>query len=91
MKRDHIALLQELAPSAPPCFASRSAWLEFLIAHANVGGVQGAVLRKRGEAVAFNMAVNYCEDCQQAYEFEMRAQGRCNPRFLVEQAKAVTP
>jgi hypothetical protein len=83
-RREHV---RWLAPTAPPCFADRLLWVEFLAAAAEAQNSQGepvVLIFKAGEPVRFNHAFDWCTDCTNEYRTEMRRQGRCNPNHLRE-------
>lgn len=81
MKPEHIEAIEALAPIAPPCFASRDAWLAFLQAQLAAEGVKTVLLIRNGTAV-FNRCLNYCEACTAEFKSEMTSQRRCNPAWL---------
>lgn len=77
----------DLAPVAPPCFSSRDQWTEYVAAAAvdqRLGHTPGPLVLAKGEPVRFNPNFDLCADCTDRHEGAMRAQGRCQPRYLIE-------
>lgn len=91
-RRRREDLVRELAPLAPPCFESRSQWLEWLIAGAEAQrqdkGTEGPLILQPGLPVRFNHSVSYCEDCDKKSGFADRqmALGKCRPDYVIAQA-----
>lgn len=84
------ALAVELAPPAPPCFATRLIWLAYLESAAEFhrpGHAPGPLLFPKGGPVTFNHDFNICEDCTAQHSFEMHRQGLCKPGYL----KSIAP
>lgn len=73
----------QLAPPAPPCFATRGAWVEFLVSavEETKGGRLGPVDMRRQEP-RFNHAYDYCQGCLAKHALAMNAQGLCKPDYL---------
>lgn len=85
-RREHV---RWLAPVAPPCFADRLLWVEFLASAAegqNSQGEQKVLIFEVGKPVRFNHDFDWCTDCTSDYRREMQRQGRCNPDHLRERA-----
>jgi hypothetical protein len=86
MKRIQIA--RDLAPPAPPCFASRDSWLEFVMSAAEAqrsrGGVVDPLLFHPGGRVEFNRRMDFCADCMPSFALRMQCQGRCQPDHLLQ-------
>lgn len=83
--------LRWIAPPAPPCFAVRTLWIEFVAAAAEAQSSFGQprVLNTRaGEKMAFNYKFDYCADCSVEYRAAMLAQGRCHPTWVRDRAPA---
>lgn len=80
------ALVWELAPVAPPCFAARSAWLEFLAsaAEAQAARPQPVLLIQAGQPVRFNPRFNFCADCDRKHKRAMKAADKCRPEWLAD-------
>lgn len=82
-----------LAPVAPPCFQSRSQWLEYLSAAAEAQSEKGQpapLIFEAGKPVRFNTELQYCDDCEDMYAIKMHAQGRCKPGYLRDQPGPLT-
>lgn len=82
---NRAAVVEELAPPAPPCF-SRSQWIEWLraAAAAQKPPRPGPLVFEAGQAVRFNTSLNFCRECGYS-PHERRAMGRqCNPTYLRE-------
>ncbi len=80
-----------LAPVAPPCFASRDQWVEYVVVAAadqRPGRAPGPLLIVAGEPVRFNPKFSFCEECDDRHEGAMKAQGRCKPKYLLDLAAA---
>ena len=85
MSNNRRALVSLLAPPSPPCFADRLSWLEFLIsADAEARGSCLGPLDMRRTEPRFNLFYDYCVDCLAKHALVMQAQGRCNPRHLLD-------
>ncbi len=79
-----------LAPLAPPCFADRLSWLEYLCdaqISAN-GNTRGPLDLRQGEA-RFNYDLDFCDDCTVKFAWQMQQQGKCHPKHLAELKRAV--
>lgn len=80
-------LVVELAPVAPPCFASRSLWLSYLQSAAEYARGEhrpGPIVLEAGKPPRFNFAYDVCEDCNAQHSFAMDRQGLCNPKYLAD-------
>lgn len=81
-------LVRMLAPTAPPCFATRSIWLEFLASAAAAQrhpGGEADPLRLRADGrVEFNHRLNFCADCPASFASRMERLGRCQPQHLLQ-------
>lgn len=77
-----------LAPVSPPCFSTRSQWLEYLV-HAAMYQRPGhdGPLTGRGDGTAFNSNFNFCHDCTQAHRNAMARAERCRPGHLLKVAE----
>lgn len=79
-------LFRVMIPPAPPCFDSRSAWVEYVrsAAESQVPGknARGPIWIKPGGPAEFDTRLNYCADCSSEYRAAMLAVGRCNPAAL---------
>ncbi len=90
----HFVALVELAPLAPPCFADRLAWVEYLVSSAQsqrVGGngeERGPLLFEKGRAVRFDYGWSFCTDCLQEHRDRMANAGACRPDFVKRQDAA---
>lgn len=72
-----------LAPIAPPCFDTRSAWLEFVGAAADSQQPRrNGPLDMRKSPAEFSARFNFCTDCTIPRAKAMDAQGRCKPEWL---------
>jgi hypothetical protein len=73
-------------PVAPPCFASRHAWRQYLLgaAAAQVPGknARGPILLVPGQPARFDHRVNFCHDCEPAHRLAMQRKQSCHPRWL---------
>lgn len=81
-------LVEQLAPVAPPCFADRLIWLEYLVAMAEAQSEKGqpaALIFEAGKPVRVNWALDYCSDCDSLYAKVMQSQSRCCPNWLRDQ------
>lgn len=82
-----------LAPVAPPCFAARDQWTEYVAAAAMAqrsGHLPGPLVLAHGVPVRFNPRFSFCSDCSKRHEGAMKAAGRCNPRHLLQLFAAKT-
>lgn len=81
MSRRDIVI--QLAPAAPPCFATRTAWVEFLVSavEETKGGRLGPV-DMRQPTPRFNAHYDYCDGCLAKHALAMYAQGKCQPDHL---------
>ena len=78
-------LVIELAPVAPPCFADRLAWLEYLCdAQIAANGHTRGPLDLRKTPTTFNHRLDFCGDCTARFARQMQQQGRCNPNHLLD-------
>lgn len=84
------SLVRELAPPAPPCFADRLGWLEYLQAafHTQRPGQPRVLLVELGQPVRINPDYPFCADCSAAHQASMEAAGRCWPWWLVDMQAA---
>lgn len=81
--------VEDFAPLVPPpCFPSRTGWLEYLKSGAMAQNHRGepkvivfdVVDGKR--QYKFNNEFNFCEDCDRRTQRQMQADGKCQPKFL---------
>jgi hypothetical protein len=82
--RRRFAIIR-LSPPAPPCFESRTQWLEYLHAcddacHRHADAEPGPLVLDHG--IAFNPAFSICKDCDKEYAEKMAKAGRCEPGYL---------
>lgn len=76
-------LTEFLAPPAPPCYPSRTVWIQWLRSTAEAKpGSNGPIKAERGEAPAFNFRLAFCADCSVAHRSQMLKEGKCDPRHL---------
>lgn len=84
--------ITEVVPLAPPCFASRTAWLEYVqaadLAHMESENPGTGPMVSRSATSEFNPRFNFCRDCNSAYAAAMTREGRCEPLWLQEGATA---
>lgn len=82
----------QLAPPAPPCWHSRSSWLEYLTAAAEAQTPKnpGPLDLRRAEP-AFNWRHDFCAPCTAKYALSMQTLGRCHPTYLRSLAQAAAP
>jgi hypothetical protein len=83
-------IVRALLPVAPPCFASRIEWAEYVTSAAEAQSEQGQpapLIFEKGQPVRFNMNFDWCHDCDGIYAVVMKSQGRCKPDAL----KQATP
>lgn len=73
-----------LAPVAPPCFADRLSWLEYLCDAqiAANGNTRGPLDLRQAEA-RFNHRLDFCDDCTARFSQQMQRVGRCKPDHLL--------
>lgn len=78
--------MEQLAPLAPPCFGSRSQWIEYLVAAAEEqrgDRHHGPIVLRAGDtAPAFNPRLNFCDDCTPEHQLAMQAERKCQPAWL---------
>lgn len=76
-----------LAPVSPPCFSTRSQWLEYLT-HAAMYQRPGhdGPLSGKGDGTVFNSNFNFCHDCTMAHRTAMVSAERCRPSHLLKVA-----
>ena len=83
-----LALVRDLAPPAPPCFAARDCWVEYLVAAAaaqrHPGGTEDPLLIHADGRVEFNHRLDFCTDCSAVFALLMERQGRCRPKHLLQ-------
>jgi hypothetical protein len=80
--------IDHAAPKAPPCFDSRTQWVEYLKAAAaaqNSAGEPQVVIVVKGKGV-FNTSFSFCADCASKHAYAMSKAGRCDPDWLKRQA-----
>jgi len=84
MSAPHKLVVGGLAPVAPPCFPTRSIWVEYLTSAAEEArsGHPSPLITARGRDPAFNYGFDFCADCSMPHEREMRRVGRCKPDHL---------
>jgi hypothetical protein len=86
-----IMMIDRLAPTAPPCFDSRSQWVEYLqavlLSQASADSEPSPLTIERSNPVTFNHAFNVCTDCTREYSAKMEKAGRCEPGYLKGLAK----
>ena len=77
------AIVIQIAPAAPPCFATRKGWVEFLVSAAEEtrGGRVGP-LNMRFGLPRFNYSYDFCQSCLAKHALAMVEVGRCQPAFL---------
>lgn len=81
-------LVIELAPVAPPCFADRLAWLEYLCdAQIAANGHTRGPLDLRQAEPRFNHRLDFCDDCTARFSQQMQRVGRCKPDHLLALSK----
>lgn len=87
-------VIEHLAPVAPPCFADRLIWVEYLVAAAEAQSEKGQpspLIFEAGKPVRFNPAIDFCSDCDGIYATVMTSQGRCKPEWLTQQPAKTLP
>jgi hypothetical protein len=80
------AQVWRLAPVAPPCFADRLIWLEFLVSAAEepAVGQRQVLLVEKGQPVRFNHRFPFCDACTAEHKAAMQAANKCRPAFLTD-------
>lgn len=74
-----------LAPLAPPCFADRLSWLEYLCdAQIAANGNTRGPLDLRQSEPRFNYALDFCDDCTARFSQQMQREQRCRPDHLLQ-------
>jgi|GEM_PF-2031261 len=86
-----LDMVKQLAPPAPPCFASRMEWIEYLTSSAAAQSERGQpmpLIFEAGKPVRFNYAFDYCTDCSFSASSiaALQAQGKCKPSHLLSLA-----
>lgn len=76
--------VEDLAPVPPPCFLNRISWREYLKSAAAVQNHKGeqTVIFITDAGPAFNMGLDFCEDCNSQTAAKMKARGQCAPEHL---------
>ena len=91
-RTDARVWLIQIAPPAPPCFADRAMWLEWLkSAFDGYDAVAGNPLLVTKGVVSFNTALNFCGDCHIPFAIKMRAAARCRPSTLKDGSNIESP
>lgn len=87
-------IISILAPRAPPCFATRDIWLEFLASSMDAGLKEAPDGKFKPGPVArpfvnsqFNPGWSYCTECLPSYQRRMRAESRCHPPPIAQEAR----
>ena len=71
----NIKAVFDLAPPTPACFASRTAWSEFLFS------AQQAYPKPFVKGV-FRPSFNFCSDCPSDFKAGMAAANKCHPSMF---------
>ncbi len=89
MTRPRRVILLAIAPAAPPCFADRTSWVEYLVEAdlAKGDGERGPIDMRNGVPTFF-MGYDFCRDCLAKHALAMNAQGRCQLDVLRAQMPA---
>lgn len=79
------AVMDRLAPAAPPCFQARDQSVEFLIAAQldHCSPRRRAPLDFRHGEPRFNRNFDFCADCTAKHALAMKNDDRCHPLFLL--------
>jgi hypothetical protein len=80
------AVVESVAPPAPPCFDSRLHWREYLVSAAQAASEKDQptpLIFEVGKAVRFNYAFPFCVDCDTVYRLAMLEKDRCKPDWLI--------
>ncbi|HET6789009.1 MAG TPA: hypothetical protein VFH49_13675 [Aquabacterium sp.] len=77
------------APPAPPCFESRDSWLEYLRAAEAAHKERERPLQGPFIQDQFNLAFNFCEDCNSGYAATKGRLNLCHPDWLIKQLPKV--
>lgn len=87
MQRHNLSdAVDDLAPTHPPCYLNRLAWVEYLKSAAaaqNQRDEPKVFLIQEGEPV-FNHQFPFCVDCTEQNKAAMDRLGRCKPNHLTE-------
>lgn len=78
-------MVEALAPVAPPCFASRIDWREYLTAAAEAQSEKGQpapLIFEAGKPVRFNTDFDFCHDCDPMHAVVKERRGKCKPDWL---------
>jgi hypothetical protein len=77
-------LLDVTIPVSPPCFSTRTSWVEFVAsaAEAQRADKRGPILLERGQPARFDLAFDYCQDCLASHRRAMVIANRCDPLAL---------
>lgn len=78
----NIKQVLDLAPPTPACFASRTAWSEFL------NSAQQGYPKPFVKGV-FRPTFNYCAECTRDFKEGMEVAGKCHPDKFRVLSKAV--
>ena len=91
-------IVMQIAPPAPPCFASRLQWLEYLGSAAEsqkttrlFDDSRAVVLLIEEGKPRINPQFAYCRDCSAQHSHAMLTAGKCKPGHLAEQLAATAP
>lgn len=84
MSSARTTIVTDIAPVAPPCFPTRSIWVEYLKSAVEYGRSDHPtpLIVKRGEEPRFNYDYNFCADCSSAHAASMVLEDRCKPLHL---------
>lgn len=86
-KAIRVMLIGALAPKAPPCFADRDSWVEYLISAdetSNEDGTSGP-MTSQGATAVFNNEFDFCADCAYSPDEKKVLQAKCRPDHLKTQ------
>lgn len=87
-----VAAIKAAAPPAPPCFADRMSWLEYLAGAASSAKhpvpKNRVVLIQVDGRQRFNPDFCFCTDCSAQHSFRMHRQGKCVPNHVKNHMEA---
>lgn len=79
------ALVQRVAPLAPPCFGTRLEWVMYLVSADEANDpLLPSPIRRSGDEASFDHRFNFCADCSECWRAEQRVveRGVCKPEWL---------
>jgi len=79
-----VMLIGALAPKAPPCFADRDTWIQYLISADETQDESEAPgpMTSQGATAVFNTDFDFCADCAYSPDEKRVLGAKCRPDHL---------